>query len=202
MDTPAASDGIRSEVDELRTSRAQVVGEADAERRRIERNLHDGVQQHLVALAVNLQLARQLVDSDPPASLTLLDDVADGVREALESVRSLAQTIYPTLLLDRGLADALQAAVAAVGGGVRLEVDVGERYPVEVEAAAYFVCVESIGVARTIRVWATDGFLQFEITGDGVIPPAASTVAGRLDALGAELVIAPERVSGRIQIAR
>ncbi len=201
MEPPAASEGVRSEVDELRASRARVVGEADAERRRLERSLHDDVQQHLVALAVNLQLARQLVDSDPPASLAVLDDVSAGVREALESVRALAQTIYPTLLLDRGLADALHAAVSDRGGGVSLEVDARERYPAEVEAAAYFACVESLGAASSIRVWATDGLLQLEINGDGAIPAVSGTVAGRLDALGTELVIAPGRIAARIPLA-
>src|SRR5438876_4805643 len=99
----------RLEVEELRASRARVVAAADAERRRIERDLHDGVQQHLVALAVNLQLARQLADSDPEALRSLLDDLTRDVHEALESVRALARQVYPPLLLDRGLAEALRS---------------------------------------------------------------------------------------------
>jgi signal transduction histidine kinase len=176
--------------------------EADAERRRIERSLHDGVQQHLVALAVNLQLARQLVDSDPSATRALLDDVADDMREALESVRALAQTIYPPLLLDRGLAEALRAAAAAAGSRVRLEVETSERYPAEVEAAVYFGCSEALKVGGTIRVWRAEEALRFEVTGAGAAVSDSSTIAGRFDALGAELVTAPERLSGRIPIER
>src|SRR5690348_14462229 len=91
---------------DLRTSRARVVAAADEERRRVERSLHDGVQQHLVALAVNIQLVRQVAETDPASALALLDEMARDVHEALESVRALAQTIYPPLLLDRGLAEA------------------------------------------------------------------------------------------------
>src|SRR6266571_3288757 len=113
----------RLEVEELRASRARVVAAADAERRRVERDLHDGIQQHLVALAVNIQLVRQLADSDPEAMRAVLDEIASDVREALESVRALAQTVYPPLLLDRGLGDALRAAVLDAGVPARLEID-------------------------------------------------------------------------------
>src|SRR5438105_14795670 len=110
-------------VEELRASRARVVAAGDAERRRIERALHDGVQQHLVALVVNLQLARQLVESDPAAAATLLEELGRDAREALEGVRELACEIYPPLLLDRGLADALHAAAAQVEAPCRVEAE-------------------------------------------------------------------------------
>ena len=87
-----------AEIEELRASRARVARAAVAERRRIERELHDGVQQHLVALVVNLQLARELADSDPPRAITMLEQLSGDVREALECVRALAHGIYPPLL--------------------------------------------------------------------------------------------------------
>ena len=87
-----------TEIEELRASRARVLEAADAERRRTERSLHDGVQQHLVALAVNLQLARQLVDTNPAALPALLDELSRDVHDALESARVLASEIYPPLL--------------------------------------------------------------------------------------------------------
>jgi len=96
------------DVPELRASRMRVLAAGDAERRKIERTLHDNVQQHLVALAVNLQLARTLVRSDAAGAIALLEEMSRDVREALESVRAMAQEIYPPLLVDRGLADALR----------------------------------------------------------------------------------------------
>src|ERR671934_2680017 len=122
-----------NEIEELRASRARVVEAADAERRRTERELHDGVQQHLVALAVNLQVARQLADSDPDALKELLDELTRDVHEALESVRALARQIYPPLLLDLGLANALRNA--AVEAGATIEVNIGERFEPAAEAA-------------------------------------------------------------------
>src|SRR3972149_2745509 len=105
-------DELRREVGELRASRARVVLAADSERRQIERDLHDGAQQHLVALAVNLQLARQLVDCDRAAARAHIEQIGHDVRATLESVRELAQRIYSPLLLDRGLAEALRGAAS------------------------------------------------------------------------------------------
>src|SRR5947207_4337724 len=139
-----------NEIEELRASRARVVEAADAERRRTERSLHDGVQQHLVALAVNLQLARQLAESDPEALKTLLDELTRDVHEALESVRALAREVYPPLLLDRGLAEALRSAASEAGAQVELET--AERFPPELEAAVYFCCVELLRPGASIRV--------------------------------------------------
>ena len=99
----ASHDELQRQADELRASRARVVAAADAERRRIERDLHDGAQQHLVALAVNLKLARQLADSDPAHARTVLEELAGDVQNALDEFRDLAQGIYPPLLVERGL---------------------------------------------------------------------------------------------------
>jgi signal transduction histidine kinase len=102
----ASLDELRRQADELRVSRARVVTAADAERRRIERDLHDGAQQHLVALAVNLRLARELAGTDPDASRAVLEELSNDVRDALDDFRDLAHGIYPPLLVDRGLAEA------------------------------------------------------------------------------------------------
>lgn len=184
-----------NEIEELRASRARVLEAADAERRRTERGLHDGVQQHLVALAVSLQLARQLADSDPDALRALLDELSRDVHEALESVRALARQVYPPLLLDRGLADALRSAAAEVGAQV--EVTTTERFPPEVEAAVYFCCVELLRPGASISVRVEADALVFETSGE---PTAA--VADRLGALGGALELSEGRVTGRVTLAR
>src|SRR5436190_15564499 len=115
--------------EELRPLLAHVVTVADDERRRIERELHDAAQQHLVALAVDAQLAREVGASDMPAALELLDEVARDARAALEAVRALAARVYPPLLLDRGLAEALRAAAAGCRVPARVEVDMLDRHP-------------------------------------------------------------------------
>ena len=182
------------QMEELRASRARVLEAADAERRRTERGLHDGVQQHLVALAVNLQLARQLTESDPVALKALLDELMRDVHEALESVRALARQVYPPLLLDRGLADALRSAAAEVSAHV--EVATSDRFPPEIEAAVYFCCVELLRPGATVRVWAEEDTLVFEASG---APTAA--VADRLGALGGSLKAKPGRTTGRVPFA-
>ncbi len=182
------------EMEELRASRARLLEAADAERRRTERALHDGVQQHLVALAVNLQLARQLAGSDPEALSAILDELTRDVHEALESVRVLARQIYPPLLLDRGLADALRNAAAEAGASV--EMATSDRFPPEVEAAVYFCCVELLRPRTTVRVWAEEDALVFEASGE---PTPA--VADRLGALGGSLKVEPGRTTGRVPLA-
>lgn len=217
-------DELLLEVEELRASRARVVAAADAERRRIERDLHDGAQQHLVALAVNLQLVRQLADSDPAGAKTLLEEIARDVREALESVRELAHGIYPPLLLDRGLAEALGAAGSAAVIPTRVEAAALDRFPPEIEATVYFCCLEALqnaarhagaGARAHVRAWHDQGTLHFEVEDDGAgFEPATTTMGAgltgmsdRLGALGGRLTISSEpgrgaRVSGAVPVAR
>jgi signal transduction histidine kinase len=218
----ASPDELRLHAEELRGSRARVVAAADAERSRIERDLHDGAQQHLVALVVNLQLARQLVDSDPAAAKTLLEEIGRDARDALDSVRELAYGIYPPLLLDRGLAEALSAAASRVEIPSQVEATAVDRYPIEVEATVYFCCVEALqnvakhagaGARATIRAWHEQGLLLFEVVDDGAgFDQNAKRGAGltnmsdRLGALDGRLTISSEpgggtRVSGTIPLA-
>ncbi len=188
---------------------------ADAERRTIERELHDGPQQHLVALAVNLQLARRLVDVDPAAAGTLLDELRRDVQEALDETRQLAHRIYPPLLDAGGLGVALR--VAAEGVGVRTHVQVAADLACtpEVAGTVYFCCVAALegagaGAGATVTVREDDGALVFEIVDDGAGSDAGTDLAGmqdRVEALGGRLTIASEpghgtRVSGSLPLSR
>jgi signal transduction histidine kinase len=220
----ASLDELQMQADELRASRARVVAAADAERRRIERDLHDGAQQHLVALAVNLRLARELAESDPVGARAVLEELAGDVHEALEEIRDLAHGIYPPLLVDRGLYEGLRAAVARVPVRARLETDAIGRYRPEVEATVYFCCLEALqnvskhagsGTGATLRVWEEQGGLRFEVADDGAgfdprVEPRGTgltNMSDRLGALGGRLSVisAPgdgTRVAGVIPAAR
>lgn len=203
-------DELRLQVEELRASRARVVAAADAERRLLERALHDGVQQHLVALAVNLQLVCQLVDSAPAEATTLLEELAHDVREALESVRQIAQRIYPPLLIDRGLAEALAGAASAAGVATRVDVAGLGRYLDDIEAAVYFCCLQALGnVAEnartgtlvTVRVWEEHDVLHFEVTeacpqAQAPTRQASAPMSDRLGALGGQLMISSDPHQG------
>ena len=116
-----------------------IVEAADAERRAIERALHDGIQQDLIALSVRLQLARRVADDDPAAAVRLLDDMARDVEDALDRVRRLADSVYPSLLSPLGLVETLRAA------GHEVEAHGLGRFSAAVEAAAYFFCRDVAG---------------------------------------------------------
>jgi signal transduction histidine kinase len=160
---------------EILASRARIVATADAERRRIERNLHDGAQQHLVALAMNLNLARRELAEDPEAAAVMLEQLSGDVRVTIEELRNLAHGIYPPLLLDSGLPAALSAAAVRSPLAVAVQADgVGRQSP-EVEATVYFCCLEALqnaakhaeGAEVTVRVWEEPGTLRFEVADDG-----------------------------------
>ena len=203
----ASLDELRRQAEELRESRARVVAAGDAERRRIERDLHDGAQQHLIALAVNLRLARQLSRSDPAASQSLLDELTSDVKDALERFRELAHGIYPPILEDRGLADGLRAAAARGPIRARVEtVSVIERHSREVEATVYFCCLEALqnagkhagdGARAIVRLWEDVDSLRFEVIDDGIgFDPASrprgsglTNIEDRLGALGGRLAV-------------
>jgi signal transduction histidine kinase len=200
----ASLDEVRRKAEELQASRARIVAAADAERRRIERNLHDGAQQRLVALAVKLGLARRLVDADPGQTRGMLDELRDELKDAVDELRSLAHGIYPPLLMDQGLAAALGSAAQRATIPTRVEATSIGRYPSEVEAAAYFCCLEALqnamkhaGPTATVvmRVWEEAGALRFAVTDDGAgFDPAAKgagsgfvNMRDRLGAIGGSL---------------
>jgi len=166
---------VAAQVQELRESRSRVVAAADAARRRIERDLHDGAQPHLQALAVNLRLARDLVAEDPGTAREKLEELASDLKAAIAELRNLAHGIYPPLLTDSGLPDALRAAAAQSSLDVQLETAGVERYASEVEAAVYFCCLEALqnatkhapGAHVTITVRQAAEALLFEVADDG-----------------------------------
>ena len=194
----ASLDELHCQAEELRASRARVVSAADAERRRIERDLHDGAQQHLLGLVVNLRLARELAEADPGEAKALLEAIGRDAKAAVEEIRELAHGIYPPLLLDRGLGEALVAA-ARRAARARVETAAPRRYSMEVEATVYFCCLEAFQnaakhageSARTVaRVWEDRGALRFEVSDDGAgfdpaAAPAGAGLAGMRDRVGA-----------------
>jgi signal transduction histidine kinase len=162
-------------LDELRASRQRLVAAQDEARRRLERNLHDGAQQHMVALKVKLGLARALAKKDPARARELVGQLTADADEALQTLRDLARGIYPPLLADQGLAAALEAQARRATLPVAVEADGVGRYPREVEAAVYFCVLEALqnvqkyaGASRaTIRLSDRGGRLAFEVEDDG-----------------------------------
>ena len=205
-------DQLRGEIAELRASSKRLVLDALADHRRIERDLHDGVQQHLVALAVNLQLAETLADDDPPAAKALLQEMGRDVQRALHETAELAQRIHPPLLEAGGLAAALRAA--AVSAGVRVSLDVKARasYPPEVAGALYWCCLEALenagaGARATVTVREEEGAVAFEVVEDGSHSDAGlDRLRDRVEALGGRLMVRSEpgggtRVSGSLPLS-
>ncbi len=177
LDTALQSslDELRRQADELRASRARIVASGDAERRRVERNLHDGAQQHLVALAINLRLVKDIVVEDPQAATEMLDELGVAVQDTIKELRELAHGIYPPLLVDSGLPEALRAVANRSPLDVDLVTDGVGRYGRDIEAAIYFCCLEALQNAGkhapqshvTVRVWEESGGLLFEVRDDG-----------------------------------
>ncbi|WP_160050286.1 MULTISPECIES: histidine kinase [unclassified Nocardiopsis] len=140
---PTEAELLAERVDELKRTRAEVVDAHGAELRRIERDLHDGTQARLVAIAMRLGVAREAVDADP-AVAALLRDAHEGTEEAMAELREVIRGIYPPILADRGLAGALAALTARTTPPTRLDVGELGALPVAVETAAYFVVAESV----------------------------------------------------------
>ena len=205
-------DRLRHEVAELRASRRRLVLAADADRRMIERELHERVQQHLVALAVNLQLAEQSADADPAATKALLAEMGRDVQRALDESAQLAQRIYPPLIAAGGLAAALRSAAGAAGIRASLEVTAGASFPPEVAGTVYWCCLEALehagaGARATVTVRDEDGAVAFEVVEDGSRSGAGlDLLRDRVEALGGGLTIRSEpgrgtRVSGSLPLS-
>jgi signal transduction histidine kinase len=206
---------------ELRASRARVVAATDRERRRIERDLHDGAQQRLVAMSVRLSVVQELVRRDPAAASDAIEALRAEVKAAQAELNLLAQGVYPPVLTEHGLAEALRSAVDRSTGPVELDVhDVG-RHPRDLEAAIYFCCVEALQNAskhagseakvRVRLVMTPAGEIEFDVADDGpgFDPTAISRGNGftnmrdRLGAFGGILEVAAApgsgtRVTGRV----
>jgi signal transduction histidine kinase len=193
---------LQATIDELRASRRRLVEAQDEERRKIERNLHDGAQQQLVALTVQLGLLDRLAE-DPVRVREMAGQLQGGLRDALDDLRDLARGIYPPLLADKGLAAALEAQGRKAAVTTTIEPDGIGRYPREVEAAVYFCALEAMqnvakyaeASAAVVRLAERDGRLEFEIQDDGRGFDADATnygtgmqgMADRLDAIGGTL---------------
>jgi len=187
---------LRARVEELQSSRARLVEVTMGERRRLERDLHDGAQQRLVALSIQLSLARRKLADDPETAGRLLDAARTELEQALEELRELARGIHPAILTDRGLGPALQALAERAPVAVDLHQMPEDRLPAAVEAAAYFVVAESLtNVAKyasaehaSVRVGREDGYAVVEVRDDGVggaDPAAGSGLRGMADRLAA-----------------
>jgi signal transduction histidine kinase len=194
---------LRANLEELRASRQRIVSAQDAAARRLERNIHDGAQQQLVALAVKQRLAAGLLDRDAEKTRQILEELQTDTTAALENLRDLARGIYPPLLADKGLGPALEAQTRRSPVSTSIEVDGVGRYPQEFEAAVYFCTLEALqNVAKyaqasraVVRVQGSNGHLTFTVRDDGVGFDAGTASYGtglqgmsdRLAALGGEL---------------
>jgi signal transduction histidine kinase len=208
-------------IEELRASRQRLVAAQDEERRKLERNLHDGAQQQLVALAVQLKLLEQTAGKDPARDQQLAAKLGSQATAALEDLRDLARGIYPPLLADKGLAAALENQARKAAVPTTVEADAVGRYPQEIEATIYFCTLEALNnVAKyseasraVVRLSQVDGHIEFAVEDDGRgFDASAGTygtglqgMADRLDAVGGELRVestpgAGSTVSGSVPV--
>jgi signal transduction histidine kinase len=212
---------LRERLAELRASRKRIVATADGERRRLERNIHDGAQQQLVALSVMARLAETTVDGDKEAARAMVLQAQADATDALENLQDLARGIYPPLLAGQGLAAALEAQARKSPVPVTVEADRLARYPLEAEAAVYFCVLEALqNIAKyaaasraTVRLAGRADALEFSVTDDGTGFDAGSAgygtglqgMADRLAALGGDLQVRSEpghgtTVTGRLPV--
>jgi signal transduction histidine kinase len=201
--------------EELAASRARIVAAGDEERRRIERDLHDGTQQRLVALVLDLRAAEAAVPPERPELRAQVARVADGLTGALEELRELSRGIHPAILSEGGLTPALKALARRSAVPVELTVDVKARLPEPVEVAAYFVVSEALANAAKhahasvaqVEARARDGLLHLSVLDDGVggaVPGGGSGLVGladRVEALGGTIEVhSPAGHGTRLQI--
>jgi signal transduction histidine kinase len=194
---------LRARVAELRASRARIVEAGDKQRRRIERNLHDGAQQRLMALGIDMRLARDQVASHPAAAVELLDAALHELGEATAELRELARGIHPSVLTNRGLPAALQALAGRSPVPVVIAAP-GHRFPSPIESAVYFVVAEALTNATryasaheiTVSILDRHGVVEVEVHDDGIggaDPEHGSGLRGLRDRIAA--------LDGRLELA-
>jgi signal transduction histidine kinase len=191
-------EALKARLVDLQAAQKRLVSAQDAERRRLERNIHDGAQQQLVALAVKLKLADGFVERDASKARELLGQLQGETHAALEDLRDLARGIYPPLLADKGLAAALEAQARKSGLPIEVRTEAMGRYPQDIEAAVYFSCLEAMqniakyASASSVSVSLAEhgNVLTFAVVDDGCgfdpdAIPAGSGLQGIADRLGA-----------------
>jgi len=213
---------LQKRAEDLRASRERIVAAGDAERRKLERNLHDGAQQHLVALAVKVKLVKNLVEADPNTAKSMLEELGGDVQEAVQQLRDLAHGIYPPILVDRGLGPALESAAAKAALPTSVVAEDVQRHRQEIEAAVYFCVLEALqnagkhageGKSALVRVWEEPGVLLFQVADDGAgfdtktkgLGAGFTNMSDRLGAIGGAFSVesAPgkgTKISGRIPL--
>jgi signal transduction histidine kinase len=192
---PMARGALRARIGELELSRARVVDSAEAERRRIERDLHDGAQQRLVALAMDLGRARARFADDPEAARAIVDQAHAEAKEALVELRNLVRGVHPPVLTDRGLDAALSGLAALSPVPVSVRVDVAPRPSASVEAIAYFVVAEALtNVAKHAR--ATRAVVSVDRHGNTLSVVIRDDGIGGADPRGQGLSGLADRVAG------
>ena len=204
---------LRVEVEELRAALKRLVVASDADRRMIERELHDGVQQHLIALAVNLQLAGQASGSDAAAARKLLEEMGRDVQQALDETSLLALRIYPATLEAGALGALLRSAAVSAGLAASVDVDAPSNHPPEVVMTVYLCWLNmlaclSVETRARIRVRESEDVLAFELVGNAACSEAdLDSLRDRVEALGGRLAVTSgsdggTRVSGSLPLSR
>ena len=218
IENQSLSADLQTQLDEVRASRARIVTAADAERARLERDIHDGAQQRLLALMIELRLAREAVDGNPTADLgARLDGAMASLRSATDELRELARGVRPAILADAGLGPAVRTLAERSGCPVELTIDLTGRLDAAVESAAYFVVAESLAnvvrhasatVARVaISTESDPDRIVVAVTDDGVGGASVARGSGirglkdRVEALGGQLAVESRAGSGtRIRV--
>ena len=185
---------MRREIEELRASRKRLALAADAERRGIERALHEGVQQDLVGLAANLEVVAGSVDSDPAAAKALIDELQREARRALTEMQELANRIFPPLLEAGGLVAELRAAASRAGVPARIDVDLDASSPPEIAGAVYFCALDVFervpaGTSVVVSVRRQAGGVAFEIDANRDLGSERRAPHDRVEALGGQVKI-------------
>jgi signal transduction histidine kinase len=203
---------LQAEIAELRRSRRRLIEAATADRQALERALHDGLQQQLAALTIDLRRLAGLMNGQSAAAKALLDEIAANVRDALAEATTLAQLIHPPLLAGRGLAAALRSAAEANGVTVLVDAAEGAAAPPETSAAVYWACLEALssgsaGSEATVSLRPEDGGVAFDVAIAGSLPTARiERLRDRVEALDGRLGVDAEppgsRVHGWLPISR
>jgi len=188
---------LHHEIEELRASRARLASAADAERRDIERALHEGVQQDLVGLAANLEIAAGALESDPTGSRALLNELQGETRRALTEVQELAGRIFPPLLKVGGLVAELRAAASRAGVPAQLAVDRNATAPPAIAAAIYFCALDVFalvphGTPVAVSAEEDGGALAFEVVAECNLGGDHRAPHDRVEALGGRITITSE----------